>query len=484
MKRGPWICFVGIATLVGCAAPPPAASVPDGPTLLARLRAATAAATAEVRQSLLYVEASAPVRGPLPGRPGPRPPGNAPQIQKVGMTALVLSADGRILLPLAVQESQVERVQAWVDGAPCDVSILQVDARAGLTVAQVHTDRPLTPLFPRASRRPENGEWVAAVAAFGEDAGFQTLVDLGIVRGHVRREFDLMILGGGVGAQPLGTLFVTLDGELAGLSKGAMVVSFPDLQRRIDQLAPRADSHGTAQASRRRRQGQPWIGAMLVPTNPALAKHRGWPAASLTVRAVYAHSPAAHAGLAPGDLIVKVDGRSIETDGANVEAAFLKLLSPDVGRRVTLTVLRDGKETDVPLVLAARPDAQTVKAENLGVVVVPITDELYYQMGLSTREGVLVMGVVPGSPAALSAQMGRPLVAPKDILVELHGRPLKTLRDFHEAVETIRSDDPSVVLAKVRRGILTTHVAFNMALRGDGGTAEENPTEGGGEEEQ
>jgi putative serine protease PepD len=62
-------------------------------------------------------------------------------------------------------------------------------------------------------------------------------------------------------------------------------------------------------------------------------------------------SPAAEAGLEPGDLLVAADGERL----AAVEDLFTALRQRDPGETMTLSVARDGERRDVEVELADRP---------------------------------------------------------------------------------------------------------------------------------
>ncbi len=74
--------------------------------------------------------------------------------------------------------------------------------------------------------------------------------------------------------------------------------------------------------------------------------------AGAQVTSVSANTPAAAAGLKTDDVIVAIDGQSVESSTALIG----HIREQTVGGKVTLTVIRDGKSMQVAVTLAARPD--------------------------------------------------------------------------------------------------------------------------------
>ena len=67
---------------------------------------------------------------------------------------------------------------------------------------------------------------------------------------------------------------------------------------------------------------------------------------------VVSGTPAADAGLKTGDAIVAVNGSPV----SSAESLVAQIRERTVGEKVTLTVIRDGKQLQVPVTLAVRPD--------------------------------------------------------------------------------------------------------------------------------
>ena len=103
-------------------------------------------------------------------------------------------------------------------------------------------------------------------------------------------------------------------------------------------------------------------------------------------------SPAAEAGIQPGDALTAIDGRAVNDA---LDFCF-EMLTRQAGERVGLTLERDGVAVNVSLALreVPRPDGATLARQRLGLVL----REVRTGDGQSTV--LMVEGVTPDSPAA------------------------------------------------------------------------------------
>lgn len=152
-----------------------------------------------------------------------------------------------------------------------------------------------------------------------------------------------------------------------------------------------------------------------------------------------------------GDVIVAVDGQPVRE--------FEDLLSylarnTEVGQRVTLTVLRDGKEVIVDVTLAARPQQPSAQSSSgtgstvgadLGIVGTTLTPQIARAMNLpSNLVGVLVDTVQPGGPADQAGLRGSSKVVTLDgqqlkiggdIILGMDGIPVPSLEDLNTLLQ-------------------------------------------------
>ena len=96
----------------------------------------------------------------------------------------------------------------------------------------------------------------------------------------------------------------------------------------------------------------PYLGIQYVPLNPALAAHLNLSVTrGMYVTAVTSGSPAAQAGIQPGDVIISADGQDLNTESSL--ASIVNQHKP--GDTITLTILRNGQRQTVSVTLAQMP---------------------------------------------------------------------------------------------------------------------------------
>jgi serine protease Do len=173
-------------------------------------------------------------------------------------------------------------------------------------------------------------------------------------------------------------------------------------------------------------------------------------------------SPADKAKIKPGDVIVAFDGKDVASsqDIHNMAAKTAP------GTAVKIVVLRDGERIGLNAVLGERPpdkgEAQAARpqqpkgptAEKLGLSVQALTPDIARQLGYGDDRGVVITGVVPGSPADDAAlQRG-------DLIKEVNRVRVGTVQEFETAVRDVKSGDTMALL--VRRGNENLYVPLKI----------------------
>jgi S1-C subfamily serine protease len=240
----------------------------------------------------------------------------------------------------------------------------------------------------------------------------------------------------------------------------------------------------------------PWLGISGVSLTPELAKAMGLKPdqRGALVVDVVPDSPADNAGLrgsdrqvsisggearVGGDVIVAIDGQPVNSIDDLV--AYLAR-ETEIGQRVALSVLRQGKKEEVKVVLAARPSSATRAGQTesstagrawLGILGLTVTPEIADAMGLPPdQQGVLVQQVEQGSPADQAGLRGsykpvvlngRRLLVGGDIIVDIDGVPLSDMEDMRNWVQ--RAEPGQEVMLTVLRDGHSIQVRVTLGER-------------------
>ena len=180
------------------------------------------------------------------------------------------------------------------------------------------------------------------------------------------------------------------------------------------------------------------------------------------------NSPAAEAGMKRGDVIVAVDGKSVQRVGQLQRI----IASYEPGDKVKIKVIRYGKELTLDVRLAEQTVPQpepTVATVNprpgnrlIGVQVQALDRELARENGLDSLEdvkGVLIVEVMRFGPA-FNAGLG-----PGWVIQSVNGQPVADVESFDKALADIEPGDLLTVEAvtATQDGELT-HRIFNMTV--------------------
>jgi len=212
--------------------------------------------------------------------------------------------------------------------------------------------------------------------------------------------------------------------------------------------------HGDAQKSLTvtvgTREGRPWIGILPLPGRGGeLAFGRGpgdrygmmFPSEGALVEGVAPNSPAEKAGLKRGDLILSVDGTTVDERNALSDLVSSK----KVGDTITLSVTPWGQQAshDVKVTLARNPDKD---AAWLGLQYLAAPAR-FGGPGMGT--GALVVQVTTDSPAAKAG------IEARDLVTKIDGKEVAEPQQIVDAVAAHKPGD-TIVLTLVRRSSGTT----------------------------
>ncbi|NML14937.1 DegQ family serine endoprotease [Azohydromonas caseinilytica] len=320
-----------------------------------------------------------------------------------------------------------------------DVALLKVDAQ-GLPVAPIGHSAQLQP-----------GEWVAAI---GSPFGFANTITAGIVSATQRSlpdETYVPFIQTDVAVNPgnSGGPLLNMRGEVVGInsmiysqSGGYMGISFAIPIDMAMEVAQQLRANG------RVTRGRLGIGIQEV-SEPLAQSFKLDGTRGALVTAVEPNSPAARAGLTPGDVILGFNGQAV----ADANALPRLVAGTKPGTEVPIEVWRNGAGTTLKATVAEAPNPQVAEANPAARSAAP--------KPTSVQLGIAVSELPPSARRALGVEYGlvveglqegaaRSGLRPGDVIVAVNGQRFASLEEFQKRV-TQAPTGGSVALL-VRRG--------------------------------
>ena len=389
---------------------------------------------------------------PIPNQPSPRgsrpPPDSAePQQRGVG-SGFILSADGYVMTNAHVVEGSDEVFVTLTDKREFKARIIGADKRSD--VALVKIDATGLPAVKIGDiNRLRVGEWVIAI---GSPFGLENTVTAGIVSAKSRDTGELLpLIQTDVAINPgnSGGPLINMRGEVVGInsqiysrSGGYMGISFAIPIDEASRVAEQLKSTGRVTRGR--------IGVAIDQVTKDVAEAIGLGrAAGALVRSVESGGPADKAGVEAGDIITKVDGKTIERSGELPRV--IGGVKP--GSKVTLQVFRRSASRDLVVTVAEfeaernarRPNERDPKAAptpvgTLGLAVADLTDA-------QRRELKVKGGVRVETSEGLAARAG---IREGDLILSLDSIEITSAKQFEATLAKLDRAKP--VTALVRRG--------------------------------
>jgi serine protease Do len=395
----------------------------------------------------------------------PRHPGGAAprefENKSLG-SGFIISGDGFILTNAHVVDGADEVTVRLTDKREFKAKIIGADKRTDVALIRIEASGlPAVKLGDPAQLKV--GEWVVAI---GSPFGFDNSVTAGIVSAKGRSlpqenyvpfiQTDVAINPGNSG----GPLF-NMRGEVVGInsqiysrSGGYMGVSF------AIPIDVAMDIQNQLRASGKVSRGR--LGVVIQEVNKELAESLGLnKPMGAVVNAVEKGGPADKAGLEPGDVILKFDGKPI-----NASADLPRLVAATKpGTRSTLQVWRKGTTRDIAVTVgemvdeknAANRQGRTTKpleqqANRLGLVVSELSAEQKRDLKMSS--GLLIEDVRGAG--------SRTDLRPGDIIIALISKgattEIRTVEQFNKLLAQFEKGSNVTLL--IRRGEMQTFVTI------------------------
>ncbi len=370
-------------------------------------------------------------------------------------SGFIISQDGYVLTNNHVVEGAETVIVRLNDRREFIAEIIGTDPRSDVAVLKLDaTDLPVVKIAD--SEEVQRGQWVVAI---GSPFGFDYSVTAGIVSAVGRAlpdesyvpfiQTDVAINPGNSG----GPLF-NLDGEVVGInsqiftrSGGFMGLSFAIPMNLAMNVAEQIQEHGVV------RRG--WLGVLIQEVNRDLALSFGLekPMGALIAQAS-SSGPGGKAGIQPGDIIVRFNGKDVER--SSDLPPMVGLVRP--GTTVPVDVVRQGDRLTVDVTIEQLPEAnrvaQTMSSQPkaiLGMTVDEVPESLQSENNLPG--GILVKEASDDPALSAGLRAG-------DIITQVGGREISEVADLQNMLDSLPTDRPIPVL--VVRGGNSTFLTLRL----------------------
>ena len=335
-------------------------------------------------------------------------------------SGVIVRPDGYVLTNAHVVARGQRIKVVLADERELDARVVGVDADADIAVLKVEAGT-LPHLEFGNSEDLMIGETVIAI---GNPFGFSHTVTTGVIsalrrslKSEGRTFLDFIQTDASINPGNSGGPLLNIRGELIGINTaiygGAQNIGFAIPAKRASQVVGDLIRYGEVRRS--------YLGVQVQDLTPELASALGIDTRhGVVVREVESDGPAAEAGLAPGDVILEIDGHDVRDRSEFDERAA----AAAIGSKLELTIQRGAGRSSVTVAARQLTDEHV--------------DEVGWRLlGLKVKEkartdAVAINAVRRGSHA------DRAGIRPGDLLVALNGGATDSATSFRHAVTALR----------------------------------------------
>ncbi|MCB1505615.1 MAG: Do family serine endopeptidase [Hyphomicrobiaceae bacterium] len=378
------------------------------------------------------------------------------KVSSLGSGFVIDGKEGLVVTNNHVIADADEIVVNFHDGTKLKVDkVVGRDQKSDLALLKVSPSKPLADVKFGSSDVLKVGDWVMAI---GNPFGLGGTVTVGIISAKSRDintgpyddflQTDAAINRGNSG----GPLF-NMDGEVIGVNTaiisptgGSIGIGFAIPSDTAVNVIEQLKLYGET------RRG--WLGVNLQSFEEDLAETLGAPAGQgALVAAVTPDGPAAKAGIAPGDVIVRFNGQAVTT----MRSLPRIVANATIGKAVPVEVIRKGEKRTISVEIGRLADDVVMESEAggpeendpdpktlLGLKLEALSDELRSQYSIGKKvEGVIVTEVDPGSAAAAKN------IKPGDVIVEAAQDQVALPDDVARSIDKVKKSGRKAVLLRI-----------------------------------
>lgn len=363
-------------------------------------------------------------------------------------SGFIISADGFVVTNNHVVERGTKVTVINSDGDEIEADVIGTDPRTDLALLKMRdvSDLPYVEFEDTLTRV---GDWVVAV---GNPFGLGGSVTAGIISARGRdiggsATGDFLQIDAAVNSGNSGGPAFNLEGKVVGVNTaifspngGNVGIAFAIPAAIVKQIVNDLKDDGEVTRG--------FLGVAIQDVSKDLAESVGLPTArGALVTTPSEGAPAAEAGIESGDVIVEVDGDSID----NALDLSRTIASKAPGTPVAVVVWRDGKRLELEVTLTVlTPEPEEVIEEEVVEEEADVIEPFETSVGLTLvpnaeGEGALIQAIDPDSAAATKGlRVG-------DIILEADNNMIEAPSDFEDAIKTVADSGRSTILVKTSR---------------------------------
>jgi len=384
-----------------------------------------------------------PVHGP--SRPTDAPRERAPNAPGSG-SGVIIDPQGHIVTNNHVVGEANEVEVRLSDKTKFIAQVIGKDPDTDVALLKVVTDRSLPYASFGDSGTVKVGQWVLAV---GNPFGLDRTVTLGVVSGMGRDNMNLsryenfIQTDASINPGNSGGPLFNMQGQIIGINTAiinfAQGIGFAIPSNMTKQVIQQLLARGKVVRG--------WLGVGIQPVTAELGTKFGVnEGEGVLVNEVFENDPAARAGMKPGDIITKLDGKTVDTP--NLLSRLIAGLEP--GATTHIEVVRDGKRQILSVALSEKRENAVVASVppsrsdvKLGIDVQDLSVELAEKFKLKDAKGVLIAKVDQGSIAQAEG------LREGDLIKEVNRSEVSSVGEFTAAVTRVKRGE--TILLRVLR---------------------------------
>jgi serine protease Do len=354
------------------------------------------------------------------------------------------------------------------DGREFTAKLIGTDPATDVALVKVKSESPLPTVEFGDDRQARVGDWVIAV---GNPFGLSNTVTAGIIS-SIGRDVgngpytDYIQIDAPINRGNSGGPTFDIQGKVIGMnsmifspSGGSVGIGFAIPSSTIHDVVAQLQSHGHV--------ARGWLGVQIQSVTPELAASLGSKESKGAIVAnVVPGGPAAKAGLVQGDIVIAVNGKSVE-DSRDLSR---RVASLPAGATAQFTVLHDGSQKTLQATIAQRkedkvaanaPQQQDNSAgtgEAMGMGLAAMSDDGRRAFNLDAdMNGVVITKVDPNSDAADKG------LEPGEVVVAVANKSVRTPQDIKARIAEAHAAGRKTVLVLVAGENGERFVALSIA---------------------